>query len=65
MPRPGKLSNRLAEDLPGVTLSIEKLFANSPETRDSYFVVPKVIESPDVDDDSTAHGESETEGVER
>jgi len=66
MPRPGNLTNRLAKDIPGETLPIEKLFANAPETRDSYFVVPKVLESPDEagDSDGNEPGES-TEGESR
>lgn len=64
MPRPGNLTNRLAEDVPGEVLSIDKLLENAPETRHSYFVVPKVIESPNGDDDSVAR-EGSTQGESR
>ncbi|WP_163329487.1 Asp-tRNA(Asn)/Glu-tRNA(Gln) amidotransferase subunit GatC [Desulfurobacterium thermolithotrophum] len=35
--------NVLREDVPGVSLSGEKVFMNAPETDGQYFIVPKVV----------------------
>lgn len=38
------LSNVLRQDQPGGSLSSQKALANAPEKRDTFFIVPKVIE---------------------
>ncbi|MFA5157043.1 MAG: Asp-tRNA(Asn)/Glu-tRNA(Gln) amidotransferase subunit GatC [Candidatus Omnitrophota bacterium] len=38
------LSNVLRQDHPGISLSSQKALANAPEKRDTFFIVPKVIE---------------------
>ncbi len=35
--------NVLREDVPGVSLSRDKIFSNAPETDGKYFIVPKVV----------------------
>jgi aspartyl-tRNA(Asn)/glutamyl-tRNA(Gln) amidotransferase subunit C len=39
-----QLNNVLREDSPKASLPIEKTLANAPQKKDSFFVVPKVIE---------------------
>ena len=38
------ISNVLRNDLPAGSLPVEKALANSPQKKDNFFVVPRVIE---------------------
>lgn len=38
------INNVLRQDQPVTPISIDKILENAPEKRDSFFVVPKVIE---------------------
>ncbi|MDG2201165.1 MAG: Asp-tRNA(Asn)/Glu-tRNA(Gln) amidotransferase subunit GatC [Phycisphaerales bacterium] len=41
------MSNRLSEDVPGESLSIEDVLSNAPAVEDRYIAVPKVLDPGD------------------